>query len=129
MLFADEKLFALNVFPACRRNVYFLSSGILEERALAVAGWPVLHLPEALGSEDLQVSRAPEGDSLKSRTWPQSGAVRFLVGVMSLAAPLQSYVYERTSYDSGTNQYSRPAVHIQPNFRRGSAWVSAQWRF
>jgi hypothetical protein len=52
-----------------------------------------------------------------------------IAAMMLVAVPVQRFINIYSSYDSGENQYSHPAVHIQPNIGRGSARVSVQLRF
>lgn len=63
----------------------------------------------------------------------RSVAGRFIVGVMSdvmsVAVPVQRFVNAYSSYDSGANQYSRPAVHIRPIISQWYAGLFVQLRF
>jgi hypothetical protein len=43
--------------------------------------------------------------------------------------PAERFITIHASYDSGGDQYSHPAVHIEPHIRRGSASLFAQLRF
>jgi hypothetical protein len=62
----------------------------------------------------------------------RTGTGIFMVGmigdVTGVAIPVQQFIYLHSSFDSGANQFSRPAVHVQPNIRRGSEWMSVQLR-
>jgi hypothetical protein len=72
------------------------------------------------------------GDYRRQGSVQRSGTGRFIVGaiatVMVVAVPVQRFINVYSSYDSGENQYCRPAVHVQPNINRGSAWVSVELR-
>ncbi len=63
----------------------------------------------------------------KFAQWPDAGG--FVDGVIANAFAVKRFITTYSSYDSGANQYSRPAVHINPHVQRGSARVSAQLRF
>jgi len=62
----------------------------------------------------------------------RTGTGIFMAGmigdVTGVAIPVQQFIYLHSSYDSGFNKFSRPAVHVQPNIRRGSEWMSVQLR-
>ena len=70
---------------------------------------------------------------MRPRNLRRSGPAGFMAGmigsVTAVAIPLKQFIYEHSSYDSGENEFSRPAVHIQPNIRRGSVWISMQLRY
>ena len=96
---------------------------------------------KALPEGDMHVVK-PQEDSVQSMMLMQNlmrpgnlhrtGTGRFMVGVIGnmtdVAIPVQQFIYLHSSYDSGTNEFSRPAVHVQPNIRRGSEWMSVQLR-
>jgi hypothetical protein len=54
--------------------------------------------------------------------------VGVLEDVMAVIIPVQAFMNKYSSYDTGTNLNARPAIHVQLNVSRGSAWVSAQLR-
>jgi hypothetical protein len=66
---------------------------------------------------------------MEDRAFQSSGAVGFIYGVMAAAGPIKEFIYKYSSYDTGRDQYSHPAIHIRPNIRRGSVWVSVQLRY
>jgi hypothetical protein len=73
------------------------------------------------------------GDPWIQRNVQRSGSGRFIAAtiadMIALTVPVERFITTYASYDSGENQYSHPAVRVEPHIRRGSAWVSAQLRF
>ena len=80
----------------------------------------------------------PNSRMFSGEHWTQSGAERtgiakVFVGAMTeamaVAIPIQTFINQYSTYDSGKNANSYPAVHIKSNVSTGSAHVSAQLRF
>jgi hypothetical protein len=133
-LFAQEKMFAQNEFLYPRTSVCPAPSPSVDVMGTSPASMFVVQPEENSGQNMIHAAAgAPTGDHGIHHDGQRSGTATFIVGaivaVMLVTVPVQRFINAYSSYDSGENQYSHPAVHIQPNISRGSAWVSVQLRF
>jgi hypothetical protein len=62
------------------------------------------------------------------RTGTGYAIVGLLADVMAVVIPVQNFINEYSSYDTGSDLNARPAVHVKLNVSGGSAWISAQLR-
>jgi hypothetical protein len=125
-LFAEDKVLAHHKNRSGVRAAPF--------QLIAALALPESEMHDAMKTQEDSVQTATLTENLmRPRNLYRTGAGKFMGGmignVTAVAIPVQQFIYLHSSYDSGANEYSWPAVHIRPNIRRGSAWMSVQLRF
>lgn len=123
-LFAQEKVLAHNESRSGVGSVPFQ----LNEAKASPPSDVCIRKPQ----EDSAQTAALTENLMRPSNLHRTGSGRFMAGmigsVTGVAIPVQQFIYTHSCYDSGANEYSRPAVHIRPNIRRASAWMSVQLR-
>ena len=132
--FVEAQGLTQDVFLNATANADLISHSSVSDRQLPMTS-PSIMQPQEESWRNRTYAAAPilAGDHSKQPSVQRSGTANFVVdmiaSVMAVAVPVQRFINAYSSYDSGANQYSRPAIRIQPNISRGSASVSAQLRF
>ncbi len=136
-MFAQAKTRAHHKLPSVGMTVGSMTYHHLKDKpGLPISGMYVIKFqgdPKHIWNYATPGATESSGDLMKRRIAKYSATGRIVVqmvaDVTSMVVPVQEFVDEYSTYDSGDNKYSYGAVHIKPIITKGKVIVSVQLRY
>lgn len=131
--FAEEDLLANNESSVSRNNVSAVSFRITGDEGLPPSGVSFGGPQVDPGLIWVYNTSARSRRTAEPGVLLRTGTGKFIVSMMTTmsttATRVQYLVNLYSTYDSGPDQHSRPALRIRPHIDSGRAWVAVQLRF